>query len=134
MSAITKAVTPSVSSLTDQNDTIPGYNVGEDIAAGDACYIASTGLIMRCDGSASDGVKNRVMGFAAKAAKVAQKAPLTLYTRATFAYGASLTPGTWVYLSGSVKGGLDTASSTNVTGPCGYVIDAQQIRLFSSHY
>lgn len=135
MAQITKNGSPSISStLPPQNQTIVGYCVGEDIGAGDACYIdPTTRLILRCDGSANDGIKNRVLGFAAKDALAAQVEPLTLYTQCTWGYGKNLTPGP-VFLSGSVNGGLADAASAGGLAPCGYIVDSKQIHLFMTRY
>jgi hypothetical protein len=51
-----------------------------------------------------------------------------------FRYGAGLTPGATLYLSGTVAGGLADAASTGGTAPIGFVIDATRIRVWAARY
>lgn len=132
MAVIAKSGTPSLCTVlpTDPH-RLPPLLVGEDIAAGDACYVKSDGKIWRSNGTANDAVAV-VDGFAPMAAKVAQRQPLSLYTEANFNYGAGLSPGTFVYLF-TTAGAIGTATTTGGLTPCGRVIDATRIRLFKSY-
>jgi hypothetical protein len=83
---------------------ISGLVAGEDIAIGDACYIADDGLVYLSDGSVM-GPANAVFGFAPRAVDSGE--PITLFGFGSrFAYGASLTPGQMLYLSETTPGGL----------------------------
>lgn len=133
MAEIAKSGTPSMSSVTPpQNDYIVGLLAGEAIAAGDACYIkASDGRIWRSTGAASNAAA-KVRGFALLPSAAGEA--VTLVKNVNFRYGAALTPGTDVFLSGSVTGGLADAASTGGTAAVGYVVDATRIYLKASSY
>lgn len=130
MAAVAKNFSPSYSSvLIPANDKITGLYCGENLRAGDACYVkAADGLIYRSSGAAT-GAAAHISGYAATDAYVAQNDAITLIREATWGYGSGLTPGP-VYLSGSVAGGLDTAPSTGGTVPCGEIIDSARIILW----
>jgi hypothetical protein len=132
LAAIAKSGTPSMSSvLPPQNNQIAGLLAGAAIAAGDACYINSSGAVIPSTGAAANAAA-KVRGFAAEAADSGR--PVTLLFDVNFRYGAGLTPGIDVYLSGTTAGALDTATSTGGTAPIGFVVDATRIRLFQSRY
>lgn len=133
MVAIAKSGTPSLcSTLPPQSQQISGnIRAGEALAAGDACYIASTGLVMKSTGAAANAAA-KVDGFAAEACAINEA--VTLYFDVNFYYGAALTPGARVYLSGTTAGGLDTAASTGGTAPVGFCVDATRIHLWQSRY
>lgn len=131
MAVIAKSGTPSLSSvLPGQDKTISGLLAGEAIAAGDACYIASTGLVMRSNGTAATAPA-AVVGFAAKAASSGEA--VTLVFDVNIRYGAGLTPGTKVYLF-TTAGAIGDAATTGGTAPIGVVIDATRIRVWQSRY
>jgi hypothetical protein len=133
MAEISKSGTPSLATVTPgHNCQLAGLKAGEDIAAGDACYIkASDGLVWRSTGAAANAAA-KVRGFAFKAAKSGEA--VTLYHDVNFNYGSGLTPGANLYLSGTVAGGLADATSTGGTASIGYVVDATRIRVFESRY
>lgn len=58
--------------------------------------------------------------------------PISLYWNVRFAYGASLTPGAFVYLD-TTAGGLNTAPTSLGTVAIGRVVDATRIELFRSY-
>lgn len=131
MAAIAKSGTPSITTAAPPtNCSLSGLFAGEAIAAGDACYIKTAdGLIWRSNGTAANAAAV-VDGFAPEAA-VAGDA-LSLYWNVRFAYGASLSPGSFAYLA-TTSGALDTAATTGGTVPIGRVIDATRIDLFRSY-
>lgn len=132
MAAIAKSGTPSMSSLLPpQNNNIAGLLAGAAIAAGDACYINSSGAVVLSTGVAANA-SAKVRGFAAAAATSGEA--VTLLWAVNFRYGAGLTPGIDVYLSGTTAGALDTVASTGGTAPIGFVVDATRIHLFQSRY
>jgi hypothetical protein len=132
MAAIAKSGTPSMSSvLPPQNNQIAGLLAGAAIAAGDACYINSSGVVVLSTGAAANAAA-KVRGFAAAAATSGEA--VTLVWDVNFRYGAGLTPGADVYLSGTTAGALDSATSTGGTAPIGFVVDATRIRLYQSRY
>lgn len=133
MAAVAKSGTPSLSSvLPPQNCQLAGLLAGTAIAAGDACYIdATTGRVLLSTGAAANAAA-QVHGYAAEGA--ASGEAVTLFFDVNFRYGAGLTPGTRLYLSGTTAGGLDTAVSTGGTAPIGFVVDATRVHLWQSRY
>jgi len=132
MAAVTKVNKPSLcSSLPPQSQQIAGLRAGEALGAGDACYINSSGVVMRSTGAAANAAA-KVRGYAAEDCALGEA--VTLFFDVNFAYGSGLTPGADVYLSGTTPGGLDTAASTGGTAPIGYCIDATRIHLMPSRY
>lgn len=132
MAEIAKSGVPSMSSvLPPQNQRLSGLKAGEAIAAGDACYVASTGLVMRSTGAAANGAA-KVRGYAFVDAPVGEA--VTLYWDVNFRYGAGLTPGADYFLSGTVAGGIADAASTGGVQPIGYAMDATRIHFFPSRY
>lgn len=133
MAAIAKSGTPSLAStLPPQSQQIAGnIRAGEALGAGDACYIASTGLVMKSTGAAANAAA-KVRGYAAEACALGEA--VTLYFDVNFNYASGATPGIDVYLSGTTAGGLDTVASTGGTAPIGYTVDATRIHLFASRY
>lgn len=130
MSAVTKVSAPSLATkLPPDTCKIGPYPIGEDIAAGDACYLKSDGKFWRSTAAAATAAAE-VHGFAVEAALVAQRQSISLHTRVTLTYGSGLTPGAYLYLSASVAGGLDTASSANQLAPIGLVMpDGARVRV-----
>jgi len=131
MAAIAKSGTPSLASVTTQNESLAGLVAGEDLGAFDACYIKSDGKVWKSTGAAANAAA-KVRGFAAQAVKAGEA--ITLYRNPRVRYGAGLTPGVDVFLSGTTAGGLVDAASTGGTAPIGYVVDATRIQLFESRY
>lgn len=132
MADIAKSGTPSVTTLGLDPGTqkLPTLLTGEAIAAGDACYIKSDGLIWRSIGTAVNAAA-KVRGFAPYKANAGES--LTLVKECVFNYGASLTPGADYFLSATV-GAIADAASTGGTGPIGYAIDATRIYVRASTY
>ncbi len=127
MPALAKSGTPSLSTtLPCAAHKITGLLAGEDIAAGDACYIKSDGKVWRSSGAAANAAAV-VDGFAAIAAKSGEA--VTLVFDVNMHYAAGMTPGTPYYLSGTTAGGLDTAASTGGTVPVARAIDATRLRV-----
>jgi hypothetical protein len=133
MAEIAKSGTPSLAStLPPSNCRITGLLAGENIAAGDACYIkASDGRAWRSTGAAVAAAA-KVRGWAAEAAKAGQ--PVTLLLNVNMLYGAALTPGADYFLSGTVAGGIADAASVGGTGPIAFAVDATRIHVMASRY
>ncbi len=135
MAAVAKSGTPSLSSIIYNPDNThvvaSGLKAAAAIGPADACYINASGQVALATGAAANAAA-KVRGFAAMAASAGEA--VTLYTEVEFRYGAGLTPGTDLYLSGTTPGGLDTAVSTGGTAPIGFVVDAVRVRLFASRY
>lgn len=135
MAAITKVGTPTISTLTVEVRKLSGLVAGEDIGAGDACYIkASDGKIWKSIAAAINAA-SKVRGYAAKEAKAGE--PCTLVWDVRFNYGSGLTPGASIYLSEVTAGALADAVSTVSsfpTQPIGYVVDAKRVHLVPSVY
>lgn len=132
MAAVAKSGTPSPCTVI----FCPGHQVGsgliagEAIAAGDACYIKSDGLVWRATGAAANAAA-LVDGFAAMKANSGEA--ITLLDKVDFHYGAALTPGARYYLSGATAGGLDTVASTGGTVAIAKAIDATRIRVSANN-
>lgn len=111
MAEITKSGTPSLASM------LPPYSVrmtalaGEDISAGDPCYMKSDGKIWRSTGTAANAAAE-VDGWATKPQKTGE--PITLVWDVFMRWGASLTPGVGYYLD-ETAGVLNTAATTGGT-------------------
>lgn len=133
MAAIAKSGTPSLSTVNPGPEhRITGLVAGEDLAAWDACYIkASDGLVYKSTGAAANAAA-KVRGFAFVAAQAGEA--VSLYFDVNVRYGAGLTPGADVYLSGATAGALADAASTGGTAPIGFVVDATRIHLTQSGY
>jgi hypothetical protein len=132
MASIAKVGTPSLSTaIPPTSCNISGFKAGEALAAGDAVYIkTSDGLIYRSTGAAANAAA-AVDGFVPADCPIGEAT--SIYFNVQFYYGAALSPGSYVYLSGTVLGGLDTAPSTGGVNPIGRVIDATRIRLVLSY-
>lgn len=125
---IAKSGTPSLATLTPPPSNYrAGLLAGEAIAAGDAVYIkASDNKLYKATGAAVNEAA-RVVGFAFTAADSGE--PLTYGWDLLFRYGATLSPGTPVYLSGAVAGAIADAASTGGTRRIGYVFNDTCIHL-----
>lgn len=120
MAAFVKTVVPSLATKLPC-DAHRSHNLfaGEAIAAGDACYIAASGLVFRSTGAAATAPA-KVDGFAQMAYTTGM--PVTLYHYVHIAYGPSTAvPGTRLFLSGTTAGGLDTVASAGGTAPIAIV-------------
>lgn len=73
----------------------------------------------------------RVDGFAPEAA--ASGDAMSLYWDVRFAYGASLSPGSFVYLDETTAGAINDSPTALGTVPIGRVIDTTRIDLFRSY-
>jgi hypothetical protein len=124
MALIAKSGTPSLASpYPSHENTVTGLLAGEDIAAGDVCYIASDGTIMRSNGTAATAP---AVGFGIAGGAATTGEAVTLFRRANFHYGAALTPGTPLYV-GATAGRLDTAATTGGTVVVARVISPTRI-------
>lgn len=132
MAAIAKSGTPSISTpLVSPEQRLSGLLAGEAIAAGDACYINSAdNKLYRSTGAAANAAA-QVDGFAATSAAIGEA--LSIYFGINFRYGATLTPGTSLFLSGTVPGGLDTAASTGGTVVIARILDDTRIYVRKSY-
>src|SRR6266487_4079718 len=109
MAEITRVGIPAVLSvLTLAANRINGSLAGEDLAAGDACYIDSDGKVHRSSG-ATAGDAADVRGFATTEAGSGQAVSLAFDV--TMRYGEGLPEDQNLYLSGTVPGGLADAPS-----------------------
>lgn len=129
MAELTKSGTPSLSTRGPCPAHRPtGLKAGEDIAAGDAVYVKTDGLVWRATGAAANAAALAI-GLAAAAAKAGEA--VTPLHGVYMNYGAALTPGARYYVSGTVAGGLADAASTGGTVPVAYAWDATQIYIFN---
>jgi hypothetical protein len=132
MAEVAKSGVPSLSTALPCAGHQVGSNLraGENLAAGDACYIkGSDGLVYRSTGAAANEAAN-VDGFAAVATKTNEA--VTLLSHVDFNYGAALAPQAKYYLSGTVAGGLADAASTGGTVVIAKAIDATRVRVRAS--
>lgn len=129
MSAIARRTNSSgTASLTPMSaNTIIGTS-GEALAANDPCRINSSGLIVRS--LADTAANSQIHGYAAT--NYAAGEPCTLYhgERHDICETAQ-TSGAKIYLSASVAGGFDTATSTEAPLPCGHFLeDGKRAQLY----
>ena len=130
MAEITKAGTPAVTSaLVLGANRIGGRLAGEDIAAGDACYIKGNREVYRSVGAAS-GEAADVRGFAVAGAERGEA--VTLAFDVTMRYGEGLPPSDGLYLSETIPGGLADCPSPGGTAPVAFVVDATRIHVLQS--
>jgi hypothetical protein len=133
MPLVAKVGVPTIATVNPPDSCRIGpLPVAEDVGAYDACYIGADGRVRRSTGAAANAAAV-VDGFAANPALVAQRQTVTLYHDVNAAYGAGLAPGTFLYLSGTTPGGLDTGASVGGTMPIGRVIDANRVRVLRSY-
>ena len=132
MADIAKSGTPSLASvLPGQNDQHAGLLAGENIAAGDACYIKNDGKVWRSTGAAANAAA-KVRGFALEACNAGEAC--TIVFDVVFRYGSGLTPGADYFLSGATAGALADAASTGGTAPIAYAVDATRVAVTRSRY
>lgn len=125
MALIAKVGTPSLSSVVPPQTCViaSGIKAGEDIKAGDVCYIASSGRAMRSDGTAADA-KGVAHGIAARDADSGEA--VTLFRGVEMRYGAGLTPGAPLYVA-ATAGRLDSAPTVGGDVPVAFAVDATRI-------
>lgn len=155
MSAVAKYGSPNpVSKLPDGHNRVGSGYICIDsgnIKAGDAlCLVPNSTAttagvptmgVARADATGGDLAKAVVIGFAPMDALYAQADAITILRDVDFNYGvgfmaAFLTAAAgpvYVYLSGSVKGGLDTAPAWPGAQPIGLILDDNRIRLFGNY-
>jgi hypothetical protein len=127
MAEVTKGVTnPSISTpWPAKENLLTGLLTGENIAQGDACYINAAGAVMRASGASANAAA-KVFGFALKSSDNGEA--ITLARGVNIGYsplvgGSPVAPGTDLFLSGTVAGGLADAASTGGTTRIAVVID-----------
>lgn len=130
MAEITKSAAqlPSTLMLAPNDRLTEKLVAGEAIALLDACQIHTDGTVMLSNGAAATQPAV-VHGYAAAAYALGD--PVTLMDDFVAPYGSGLTKGAFVYLSGTVEGGLADAASTGGTKKLGHVMsDGVRIRFF----
>jgi hypothetical protein len=126
MAEIAKSGEPSLASTVPAHENTLPLIAGEAIAAGDACRLATDGRAYRASGAAADA-NARVRGLAFKAASAGEA--VTLLRSGRMKYGAGMVPGTPLFLSGTVAGGLADAASVGGTTAIAFVVDATRIQI-----
>ncbi|MDQ3168370.1 MAG: hypothetical protein M3P94_06955 [Chloroflexota bacterium] len=127
MAEVTKTGVPSVCTAhPGAEHQITGLYAATALAAGDAVYIsATTGKATLATGAAA-GAAARVVGFVSKPASADEAC--TIHRGVHYAYGpkvagVAVAPGTELFLSGTVPGGLADAASVGGTVVIAVVID-----------
>lgn len=138
MAEVTKGVSaPSPSTpYPGKEHLITGLVAGETLAQGDACYIASSGKVMRSTGAAANAAA-KVVGWASTATILDDA--VTLFRGINIAYsplvgGNAVAAGTELFLSGTVAGGLADAASTGGTIAIALVLDTDGRILAKGNY
>jgi len=131
MAELVKSGVPSLASRTPAQTAVINVLAGVAIAAGDACYIHTDGTALLSTGAAANAAA-KVRGFALTAA--ASGEAVSLYHDIAIRYGAGLTPGANLFVSGTVPGGLADATSVGGTAAVGFVESATVIRVLLSTY
>lgn len=129
MADLAKSGTPSLASLLPPATNTLTLEAGEDVAAGDACYIKSDGKLWLSDGSAANALA-AVDGFALAAAKAGEA--LTVAWGVRIRYGSGMTPGTPFYLSGT-PGALSDVATTGGTMIIARAVDATRLEVVRSY-
>ncbi len=130
MVEIVRVGVPAVlSPLVLAGNRISGPPAGEDIVAGDACYLTGDGRAYRSIGAAPDEAAD-VRGFAA--ASVRRGEAVTLVFDVILRYGEDLPCDGALYLSGTIPGGLADAPSPGGEWPVAFVVDATSIHALQS--
>jgi len=132
MAEISKIGIPSVASPlggTGPDQTV-GLTAGAALGAHDACYVNADGKVYPATGAAANAAAN-VHGYAAKAYPIGARNVCLQHGGFNSAYGSGLTPGTTVFLSGTVAGGIADAASAGGTKKLGFVVDATRVRFYS---
>lgn len=99
---------------------------GEDLLAGAPCYLKSDGKVYMATAAAANAAA-QVHGWTVASAKSGY--PVSIYRGVTIDYAAegTLTPGSDIFLSATVAGGLQTAAQANQTTPIGFAVDDTKI-------
>lgn len=125
MALIAKSGTPSLASpYPAGGDVLRGLKAGEAIAAGDVCYVASSGAVMRSNGTAANAA---AVGAWIAAADTPSGEAITCFKNVSFHYGSGLTPGAPYYV-GATAGRLDDSATTGGTAVVARAIDSTRIQ------
>lgn len=118
--------TPSLATvLPDASHQINGVKAGAAISAGQFVYIkASDGLVYPATGAAANEAA-RARGVVLQAAAAGDG--VTVMRGVMVRWGAALSPGAPLYLSGTNAGELADAASTGGTTEIAYAVDATRI-------
>ncbi len=107
------------------------YLAAETLAAGDVvCVRPGDTKVWRATGVAS-GANAKAWGIIKEDYYLNQ--PVT-FVEARFHYGDALVPGTKLFVSGTVPGGLADAASTGGTVACAVVLDDQRIHFKANYF
>lgn len=127
---IAKSGSPSLSSpLPPPSNQTTGLVAGEALGLWDAVRIHSDGKVYKATGAANNA-SARVIGFVPQAHSSGDKDVTIYHGNVNVRYGAGMTPGGYVFLSGATAGALADAASTGGIQPLGIILDATRIRLF----
>lgn len=123
MAAITKQTPGLASLLPGPGEQLPDGNVNNvALVAGDIVYLTSAGYIAKAIATDGTAVTDKAIGIVPK--DYAINKPVTIHNGPVsyhYAEEGTLTPGSKVYLSGSVAGGLNTAAFYVGAPAIGYV-------------
>lgn len=125
MAVLSKSGTPSLTTLEPPANCKLALIAGEDIAAGDACYIKSDGKWWRSNGTSANAAA-QCDGFALSAATAGEA--LTCGWNIRINYGAGMTPGTPYYVS-TTAGQLADAATTGGTAVVAVAADATRLEV-----
>lgn len=125
MALIDKSGKPSLASpYPTGGNVLRGLKAGEAIEAGDACYVASDGTVMRSNGTSANAA---AVGSWIAADTTPSGEAITCFKNVAFHYGSGLTPGAPYYV-GATAGRLDTATTTGGTVVVARAIDSTRIQ------
>lgn len=136
MAEITKDGLPSVcSQLPPHGHRIPFDGIddtvnclGEAVVAGDICCVRSDGLVYKTDATGDAPVANAAYhGFAAQS--LSDGEPISLFWGERMSYAANLTPGQFLYPSGTVAGGLANTRAFDGQMPVAFAINETDIQM-----
>lgn len=136
MADIVKDGLPSVcSQLPPHGHRIPFDGIdmdvnclGEDVEAGDTCCVRADGMVWRQDTVTADkGANASFHGFAVESLKAGE--PISLFWGERMSYGTALTPGRFLYSSGTTRGRLDYTAAYTGQPPVAFVVNAEVIQI-----
>lgn len=123
MAAITKQTSGLASLLPGTGEQLPDGNItAVALVSGDLVYLKSDGYVAKAIATDGTAVTDVAVGIVPK--DYAALKPVTIHNGpVSYHYSAegTLTPGSKVYLSGVVAGGLNTVAFYSGQPACGYV-------------
>lgn len=128
MAEIVKGASATISTtLPGGGDRVGSFICADAVIAGDACYLNSSGQIKQSSGAAATAAA-QVHGWAAEDHSIGETCALWGQINLGYGVPSGTTPGTQLYLSSTVAGGLADAATTGGVTACALVLTGGRIR------